>query len=225
MDAVTIRDVTLSDIIRRNTDTFTIQDTAFSLQNEGTDGDDELNGGLGDDLISGASGNDLIFGRQANDWLNGNGGNDRLFGDEGNDGLDGGSGDDDLYGGDGDDILIGGDGADLLFGTQRGVSAQGEVDVLTGGGGADFFVLGNENVTYYNDGDRYAAGLSDYALITDFNSQEDQILLHGSRSQYQLATTASGTDILYLESGSYAELIATVSHTALSLDSHYFLFA
>ena len=201
-DAAAVRAVTLSDIIRRNTDTLLIQDTAFSLQNTGSNEDDELNGGLGSDTLSGEGGHDLIFGWTANDALYGDSGHDTLFG------------------GDGDDTLTGGSGDDLLFGTQTGVSAQGEIDILTGGAGYDWFVLGNEDFTYYNDGDRYAHGFGDYAVITDFNAYDDTILLHGSRSQYQLEATANGTNIFYLEADSAAELVATVRGAALDLNSY-----
>ena len=187
-DAATIRDVTLSEIIQRNTDTPRLQDTAFSLQNTGSDGDDTLNGGLGADVISGADGNDS------------------------------------LYGGDGSDTLMGGAGNDSLVGTQTEVSAQAEIDMLTGGGGSDSFVLGNEDFAYYKDGDRSAQGFSNYAFITDFSPQDDQILLHGSRNQYEFSATAGGTNIFYLEAGSSPELIATVGNTSLSLNSASLMF-
>lgn len=224
-DADIIRSVTFSDIIRRNTDTTFLQDTAFSLQNEGTAAGNSLNGGLGEDTIAGAGGDDLISGWMANDWLSGDAGNDTLFGDDGDDAVMGGDGADDLFGGDGYDTLTGGNGDDLLFGTQSGVSANGEIDVLTGGSGYDFFVLGNEDFTYYDDGDQTAFGYAEYALITDFTAQEDLILLHGSQDQYQLSVTASGTDIFYLESGSSAELIAYVENVSLGFNSGAFVFA
>ena len=224
-DAAIIRDVTLSDIILRNTDTTIIQDTAFSLRNEGTNSNDTLYGGLGEDIISGRGGNDTIYGRQANDQLAGNGGNDLLFGGGGNDFISGDNGNDDLYGGDGNDTLTGGNGDDLFFGTQRSISTNGEIDILTGGGGRDFFVLGNENSIYYDDGDRQTFGYTDYALIADFSLQDDSILLHGSQNQYQLSITTSGTDIFFLEANSSAELIASVSNVSLGFNSGVFAFA
>ncbi|MFK8182534.1 MAG: peroxidase family protein [Phormidesmis sp.] len=218
-DAAAIREVSLTDIILRNTDTLYLQDTAFSLQNTGTSADDELNGGLGADTIAGAAGHDLISGRAANDALSGNDGNDTLFGDEGNDTLFGDAGHDDLFGGAGNDTLSGGSGDDFLFGRQTGESVQGEVDVLTGGTGSDFFFLGSEDLIYYNDSDRNSQGYADYAIITDFNLYEDYIVLHGSSSQYQLETTAAGTDIFYLEAGASQELIASVSGSSVNLNS------
>jgi Ca2+-binding RTX toxin-like protein len=50
----------------------------------------------------------------------------------------------------------------------------GDRDLLTGGRGADTFVVGDESSTFYAN-----AGYGDYALITDFNPSEgDKIQLH-----------------------------------------------
>ena len=91
-----IENTTLTDIVLRNTDTEILQDNAFSLLNQGTNGDDQLNGGLGNDSIFGGLGDDLIIGFQGDDFLSGGEGDDILFGFEGRDILAGGSGDD-LY--------------------------------------------------------------------------------------------------------------------------------
>ena len=84
-----IEDTTLSDIIRRNTDTTIIQDNAFSLLNEGTEDSEFLNGGLGNDTIYGGYGDDTIEGWQGDDILLGGVGNDLLRGGYGKDILDG----------------------------------------------------------------------------------------------------------------------------------------
>ncbi len=89
-----IEDTTLADIILRNTDTEIIQDNVFSLLNEGTEGDDELRGGLGNDSIFGGNGDDSIFGYQGDDFLSGDAGNDLLVSFGGSDRLEGGIGDD-----------------------------------------------------------------------------------------------------------------------------------
>jgi Ca2+-binding RTX toxin-like protein len=62
----------------------------------GTNGADNLSGGLEIDTIFGAGGNDTLLG---------NGGNDNIYGDSGNDSLISGPGLDFIYGGEGDDIL------------------------------------------------------------------------------------------------------------------------
>lgn len=89
-----IESTSLTDIVLRNTDTIILQDNAFSLLNEGTDGNDELNGGLGNDSIFGGLGDDILIGYQGDDFLDGGLGNDILVGFEGRDILAGGAGDD-----------------------------------------------------------------------------------------------------------------------------------
>jgi len=225
-----IQATSFSDIIRRNTDTTVIQDTAFTLINEGTDGADTLNGGLGEDTISGGGGADTIFGEAADDFLFGNGGNDTLYGDGGDDflvgeaGSDrllGGFGNDSLFGEGGNDDLLGGAGDDFLFGTTAEVNRPGEIDILTGGGGADIFVLGDADGIYYDDGLSNQSGTSDYAYLSDFDRTEDIIALHGSSQQYQI--TSAG-DIFYTSGGN--ELIATLgtSSAGLSLNSNAFVY-
>ncbi|WP_368669445.1 calcium-binding protein [Roseibium sp. RKSG952] len=67
-------------------------------------------------------------------------GDDIAYGYEGDDTFYGEEGDDILYGGDGDDSLYGGDGNDWLY---SGSLFDGESDILTGGAGADTFILGD----------------------------------------------------------------------------------
>ncbi|MEM1256873.1 MAG: peroxidase family protein, partial [Cyanobacteria bacterium P01_H01_bin.21] len=203
-----IQDTTLSDIIRRNTDTTIIQDNAFTLINNGTAGDDVLRGGLGEDQIFAGSGDDELFGEYADD---------QLYGESGNDLILGGSGNDIATGGGGNDILV---GVDIPM--NRG---QGEVDILTGGSGSDAFFLGDEEGVFYDDGYNNLRGNGDYALITDLNVAEDLILLHGSVSQYRLNATGAGLEVLYRGSGS-SELIATITNAPsnLSLSNEVFAF-
>jgi Ca2+-binding RTX toxin-like protein len=160
--------------------------------------DDILIGGQGNDFLDGGDGNDQLFGDtdlliggQGNDFfggddrLEGGAGNDQLFGNAGNDQLLGQADDDILIGGQGNDFLDGGSGNDILIGLTGAntgsnltfgttFSTGGDIDTLTGGTGADTFVIGDfSNVFYANIGD------SDYALITDFNPTEgDTIQLH-----------------------------------------------
>jgi RTX calcium-binding nonapeptide repeat (4 copies)/Calx-beta domain len=69
------------------------------------------------------------------------------------------AGSDTLFGTDGNDILL---GVDPLNG-----AGNSEVDILTGGEGSDRFVLADSNNTYY-----LGNGISDYALITDFDATD-----------------------------------------------------
>ncbi|HBK66913.1 MAG TPA: polysaccharide deacetylase, partial [Cyanobacteria bacterium UBA11166] len=166
-------------------------------------------------------------------------GNDILDGGKNGDSLDGGDGDDNIIGGKGNDTLIGGKGNDNLDGGKdkdilTGVDANfpnagfGEIDILTGGGDKDQFILGDVNQFYYNDGNDTDLGLSDYALITDFQVGKDSIQLHGTKSNYILSESPSslpsGTGIFY-QTLDKNELIGIVQGVAnLSIESNYFTF-
>lgn len=81
----------------------------------------------------------------------GNTGNNIITGNNGNNTLKGGAGNDKLLGGRGKDTLLGEAGNDTLTGASAGFG-RGEIDILTGGVGADRFVLGDQGRVYYNDG-------------------------------------------------------------------------
>jgi hypothetical protein len=91
--------------------------------------------------------------------------------------------------------VFGGNGDDTLIGVDRTMvnPGKGEADLFMGNKGADTFVLGDQNSTYY-----VGMGLQDYALITDFWA-EDAIQLHGDASDYVLGSApvglANGTGI------------------------------
>lgn len=162
----------------------------------GDTGNDNINGGDGADIISGDAGSDRIFGGAGNDNISGGIGDDQLNGDAGDDLVQGGAGNDIVFGGTGfgNDTLTGGDGADTLIGGAGNDNLSGgngidrligvepfapgfefifdEIDTLTGGANRDTFVLGSTTDLYYDNG-----GISDYALITDFNISEDVIEL------------------------------------------------
>lgn len=90
------------------------------------------------------------------------------------------------------DTLTGGWGNDTLDGF--GASGSPQVDVLTGGGGADLFILDNGmGSVYYLD--PYGNSHDSYAIITDYSlSQGDAIQLFGG---YSLDRVFNGTDIYY----------------------------
>jgi pimeloyl-ACP methyl ester carboxylesterase len=95
------------------------------------------------------------------------------------------------------DTLTGTENNDILFGT---VTTQlnpgtGEIDKLTGNQGADTFVLGSTQSTFYT-----GSGINDYALIQDFNPQDGDIIqLKGDVNDYVLGSAStqqgSGTGI------------------------------
>ncbi|MFO7030954.1 adhesin, partial [Limnospira fusiformis CCALA 023] len=88
--------------------------------------------------------------------------------------------------------IVGTQGDDWLNGTDPNSATPGreQIDILTGNGGFDTFVLGDSNSVYYDDGIDDQPGWQDYALITDFNN--DVIQLHGSSEDYRLADSPQG---------------------------------
>lgn len=104
-----------------------------------------------------------------------------------------------LWGSTGDDTISGGDGPDRLSGAlASGTSAAdmgaGQIDRLTGGAGADLFVLGDERGVFYDDRNAGNLGTSDDARITDFKSGEDKLQL---ASGSYLFTVSAGNLSLY----------------------------
>jgi VCBS repeat-containing protein len=130
-----------------------------------------------------------------------------------------------IMGSSGNDLLTGGASNDVLVGVMTNAlnSGIGEIDRLTGYQGADTFVLGNRNSSFY-----VGAGVNDYALIQDFNSQEgDAIQLRGSANDYILgvASTGQGTGTGIFMSSDSNELIGIIGGVqpqALSLSQPSF---
>ncbi|MBE9066248.1 hypothetical protein IQ260_06245 [Leptolyngbya cf. ectocarpi LEGE 11479] len=192
----------------------------------GTVGADTLIGGSNSQRIVGKRGNDVINGKGGNDKLIGDHGNDRLLGGSGNDQLLGGANNDQLLGGTGNDTLLGGDGNDILQGAWRRRSA--EKDVMTGGRGRDTFVLGNESGTLYDDGNAKSKGTKNYALITDLNVSQGDIIQLSDNYNYRLGSSPKGVDsgrALFIDNGAgqQDELIAVIRGASnLNLNSSTF---
>lgn len=164
---------------------------------------------ISDDYIFADAGNDIVSGWAGNDYIDGWTGNDTLYGKYGNDALLGYDGDDSLIGGRGSDLLVGEAGNDTLKG--YGFSTY-EYDILSGGTGADTFVLGNYLGAFYE-----GAG---YATITDFDwSEGDKIRVYGSSNDYSLSNFGNGVDIYY-----QGDLIAFVENTTDVLLSADFIY-
>lgn len=106
----------------------------YYSQITGSDGDNIIHGN--DDFFIGGANyqwdgyDDVIYGGGGNDIIYGYAGDDTLYGEDGNDWL---------FGGKGKDTLNGGAGNDWLF---TGDLRDHEGDILTGGSGADTFVIG-----------------------------------------------------------------------------------
>ena len=69
---------------------------------------------------------------------------------------------------------------------------------------------GGATVNFYDDGDANTAGTDDYALIKDFELDQDAIALAGEENDYSLAALPEGTGI-YVNDGSSPELIAVIA--------------
>ncbi len=149
-------------------------------------GDDTISGARGADFLSGDIGDDTISGGAGDDRVDGGPGNDLIRGDRGNDILDAGGGVDKILGGSGDDVIVSGTGQfDENFELERSISDGGSGDdviyatfdaILTGGSGADLFVLGNPFGTLDNLG-----GLT----VTDFRPGVDDLVIYaGEPGQY-----------------------------------------
>lgn len=97
------------------------------------------------------------------------------------------------------DTITGGNGNDrisgvLASGTTAAAMSRGQIDVLTGGLGADVFVLGDSRGVFYDDLRSGNLGTDDYARITDFIAGEDKLQL---RNFKYLSTVSSGNLSLY----------------------------
>jgi Ca2+-binding RTX toxin-like protein len=162
--------------------------------------------------VFGGAGNDTITTGTGNDNLDGGDGNDSLFGGYGSDYLFGGGGNDYLVGQEGNDILLGGNGNDILVGFGPTDLGRGSINILTGGGGFDRFILGEVGKVYYDDANTATAGVNDYGLITDFSSVEDIIQLCGQASDYSLGASVAGTNGLgiYRNGATTNELIGII---------------
>ncbi len=189
----------------------TIAMTTILLPNDaitGTNNPDFLRGSQNSDFIFGLDGDDSIAGKDGNDILYGDAGNDDLNGDNGNDILIGGTGDDLLVGGKGNDILVGGAGNDRLLGGEFysftivpfplvEPPQSNQIDLLTGGAGADTFVLSTFGPA---DGPVQPYLGSGFAIITDFSRLEgDRIELLGfeNNHDYSFTNTIVGTKISF----------------------------
>ena len=155
------------------------------------------------DTISGFQGDDLLIGNSGSDNLHGHAGNDRLFG---------GADNDRLFGGIGSDYLDGGTGNDTLVGFEPGERDSNGVDTLIGGEGSDKFFLALGNELHYDDG-------SGHAQIKDFNLQEDQLVLLGSASDYEIETFGGGNSFIFTQGQEdFIAVVEGVSNFNLNAD-------
>ena len=134
-----------------------------------------------------------------------------------------------LWGTTGSDIITGGIGNDrisgvLASGTTASALGRSQIDTLTGGAGADLFLIADSRGTFYNDGNSRSQGTGDYALIKDFKTAEgDRLQLRAGTQVLYRNVTINGivnTEI-FLGNGDNRfnaadELIARLQNTALA---------
>ncbi|BAY87870.1 Na-Ca exchanger/integrin-beta4 (plasmid) [Calothrix parasitica NIES-267] len=111
---------------------------------------------------------------------------------------------------------------------------QAGQDAMLGGQGADLFILGvnDWDTSFYDDGDVTQPGTLHYAVIEDFNKDEDRIQLKGLPEDYILDTSPiterAGTGIFYKRSSEQTnELIGIISNFTpdnLNLEEKYFVY-
>lgn len=187
-------------------DTFALQNNSDQLEillfnppttAAGTSQDNELLGTMTNDAIYGRRGDDTLSSFQGNDFVDGETGDDLIFAGQGDDGLVGDSGNDTMFGDRGADTLYGNNDADLLFGNAESDVLYGDAgnDSLYGGQGNDTLVGGSDSDFASGDrGDDFLTGISrpnlGYTWITDFNRNEDTLLLPGSAGLYEVISTS-----------------------------------
>lgn len=125
------------------------------------------------------------------------------------------AGNDALVGGTGNDLLTGLEGNDSLTGVNAANAGSGEMAPLVGGTDADPLLVGNATTAFYNDGVILDPGLTDYAVVADFNNLEDTIVPHGSVSSYQPGALATDTGLSPTAPQTTNELIGIVPGVSL----------
>ena len=171
----------------------------------GTSGDDFLDGNDGDNRLFGNDGDDVMAGGEGNDSLFGGAGQDAVFGEGGDDLLRGSADDDVIFGGKGEDTLRGDGGDDILQSvelideedfindirtaiTEDDITPVyntdlevGEADTLHGGFGNDSLFFGsNDEATGGGGKDEFIVGdwmiPGEEAIVTDYVRGIDTLL-------------------------------------------------
>ncbi len=109
---------------------------------------------------------------------------------------------DSISGGSGNDRLTG----VLASGTTALALGRGQIDTLSGGLGADVFVLGDARGMFYDDRTAGNLGSGDHALITDFQAGVDKLQLFSGN---YITTTSGGLTSLYRDNNNDGLLTST----------------
>lgn len=109
----------------------------------------------------------------------------------------------------------------LASGTSAKAMGASQIDVLTGGSGADVFVLGDTRGVFYDNRINGNLGLGDYARIQDFKSGIDKIqlfsasyLTSASQGNTSLYWDRNGNGKLNLSGSNQDELIAIFTNSS-----------
>lgn len=130
------------------------------------------------------------------------------------------------------EYIWGRNGNDVLIGFDPGAEPSDlfSVDELAGdeqliNHGRDSFILGDWRKPYYDDVSTQDFGLSQYAVISDFQPQLDTIRLYGTEEDYFLEETEDTTSLFLHQPETNPDLIAILSDiSGLSLNDDYFDF-
>lgn len=185
----------------------------------GKSGDDDITGRGGFDILLGGDGDDLLKGRDGDDLLFGGDGDDNLRGGQDDDLLQGDGGNDTLKGGEGNDLLIGADTTnrdlteDDIHALFNGATPEQlnyryqpptapESNLLEGEEGNDTLLLGENDTGVGGEGDDAfeigewidASNDQEAPLITDFDEEDDVLIVRYSQSQSAPRITLSMQD-------------------------------
>lgn len=151
-------------------------------------------------------------GKQTADYLVGNEQDNTVKTYEGDDVVEGGYGSDKIDAGAGDDLVWGISPEHDAKAKKYSQPEYKEVDWLTGNAGQDMYALGSEKSAHYaTNGD------GDYAVVMDYKTGEDGVMLHGKAENYVVGETAPKEQAMEMEekaagiywdkdqSGSYSE--------------------
>lgn len=200
----------------------------FNLFKEGTEGNDDLRGGMGNDTLSGGLGNDSLAGLEGDDLLFGGIAtrNDEIIGTDsaiagievtsvegGNDTLNGGIGNDTLFGEEGNDLLLGGSGDDALIGGASrefeftiGASSSifiGGRDTLEGGEGDDIYSFFRR----VSDGREISGG----SKVSDVSGEFDHIFIEDSSSDSDAIRNSLSTREVFEDPATYGDSAIALS--------------
>ena len=89
---------------------------------------------------------------------------------------------------------------------------------------SDTFILGDWSKPYYSNGDTNNFGVNDFALVVDFNSNQDTIQLYGTANNYQAVNLGLGSALVQ-QKNTGADVVGFVlGGSSLDLNSNYFNF-